>query len=174
MHEFIGETVTRLTWTLFFSGVRKPFTAEYNRRMRTGTFSVDGKIEFQWSCEDPSECPELPYTMTKQGQKFALSWLVTDTKETFELRVNDRSLNALKYLDSGFKLEDDKVSVFRADTKINNNEVTSNSSSFEHLTGLLTHKILEMVSDVEPVTKISFCNTFMETEVMNETIASLA
>jgi len=43
---------------------------------------------FQWSCEDPAECPELPYVMTKEGQKFVLSWLVTDVNETFELKVN--------------------------------------------------------------------------------------
>ena len=44
VHEFIGETVTRLTWTLFLFGVCTPFTAEFNRRMQTGTFRVDGKI----------------------------------------------------------------------------------------------------------------------------------
>ena len=67
VHEFIGETVTRLTWTLFLFGVCTPFTAEFNKRMQTGTYSVAGKIVFQWSCEDPAESSDLPYVMTKEG-----------------------------------------------------------------------------------------------------------
>lgn len=112
VHEFIGETLTRITWTLFLYGVCTPFTAEFNRRMQTGTFSVAGKIEFQWNCEDPAECAELPYTMTKQGQKFVLSWNVTETKECFDLKVNNGCMDALKYLYSGFKLSDAKVFLF--------------------------------------------------------------
>ena len=65
VHEFCGETVTRLTWILFLFGVCTPFTAEFNKRMQTGTYSVDGKIVFQWSCEDPAESPDLPHVMTK-------------------------------------------------------------------------------------------------------------
>ena len=93
--------MTRLTWTLFLFGVCTPFTAEFNRRMQTGTYAVDGKIVYQWNCEDPAESADLPYILTKQGQKFILSWIETDSNETFDLSVNNDSLNALKYLDSG-------------------------------------------------------------------------
>ena len=67
VYEFIGETVTRLTWTLFLFGVCAPFTAEFNKRMQTGTFQVAGKTVFQWDCEDPAQSPDLPYHMIKQG-----------------------------------------------------------------------------------------------------------
>lgn len=155
VHEFIGETITRLTWTLFLSGVRASFTAEFNKRMQTGTISVDGKIVFQWNCEDPAESPDLPYNMTKQGQKFTLSWIVTDIKETFELKVNNESLEALKYLDSGFQLSDNKVLVFKAEIKINDKEVTSPRDQYEYLPGILSHKVLDKVGE-SPVTKIWF------------------
>ena len=65
VHEFIGETVTRITWILFLSGIRFPFTAEFNKRMQTGSFKIDGKIEFQWSCEDPAESSDLPHIITR-------------------------------------------------------------------------------------------------------------
>ena len=86
--EHLGETITRITWLLFLFGVRVSFTAEYNRRMKTGLLQVAGKTVFQWNCEDPSDCPDLPHTFTREGQKFSLSWLVTDLKETFDLKVN--------------------------------------------------------------------------------------
>ena len=119
VHEFIGETITRLTWTLFLFGICTPFTAEFNKRMQTGSFSVSGKIVFQWNCENPAESSDLPYVTTKEGQKFVLSWIVTDIKETFDLKVNNDSLNVLKYLDSAFQLSDAKVSIFKANTTIN-------------------------------------------------------
>ena len=153
MHEFIGETVTRITWTLFLSGVCTPFTAEFNKRMQTGYFSVDGKFVFQWNCENPAESPDLPHVMTRQGQKFVLSWIESESKETFDLKVNNSPLNSLKYLDSAFQMSDDKCQVFKASTKINDNEVTSNIASFEHVSGLLTHKILDKIGEA-PVTYI--------------------
>ena len=33
IHEFIGETVTCVTWTIFLFGVLVPFTAEHNKRI---------------------------------------------------------------------------------------------------------------------------------------------
>ena len=69
---------------------------------------------FKWNCKDPAESPDLPHVMTKEGQKFELSWIEMDTKESFDLKVNNDSLNALKYLDSGFQLSDNKVSLFKA------------------------------------------------------------
>ena len=164
--------MTRLTWTLFLFGVCTPFTAEFNKRMQTGTFSVSGKIVFQWNCEDPTESPDLPYLMTRQGQKFVLSWIVTDTKESFDLKVNNESLDALKYLDSAFRISDDKVSVFQAHTKINGVQVTSVSDTFEHLPGRLTHKILEKIADVTPVTQIDLSWVRLDNSVLNESIAS--
>ena len=175
VHEFIGETVTHLTWTLFLFGVRIPFTAEFNKRMQTGTYAVGGNIVFQWNCEDPSESSDLPYVMAKQGQKFVLSWIVTDIKETFDLQVNNDSLNVLKYLDSGFQLSDQKVNLFQATTIINEKQVTDSDiqNAFEHLPGVLTHKILEKVGEV-PVTEIAFHYASVDTGVLNETIASFS
>lgn len=174
-YEYMGETITRLTWTLFLFGVCTPFTAEFNRRSQTGTFSVGGKTVFHWSCEDPADSSDLPYVMTREGQKFILSWIVTDTKETFDLRVNNSSLNTLKYLDSAFQLTDDKVSLFKAKLSINELEVTDfrESRIFEYQPGVLTHKILEKLGDETPVTKIELTETDLETGVMNETISSL-
>jgi len=113
--------------------------------------------------------------VTKQGQKFALSWINTDSKETFELKVNNDSLNALKYLDSGFKLSDDKVNLFRADISVNGQKVTSEDERdiFEHQAGLLTHKILKVIGE-DQVTSIQLSEASLETEVMNETIASFS
>ena len=48
------------------------------------------------------------------GLLFVLSWIITDMKETFDLKVNNDSLNALKYLDSSFRISNDKVTCFRA------------------------------------------------------------
>ena len=63
--------------------------------------------------------------------------------ETFDLKVNNDPLNTLKYLDSGFSLSMDQVSVFRADTRINRQDITKSKYGFEHLPGVLTHKILD-------------------------------
>ena len=66
-------------------------------------------------------------------------------KETFDLRVNNSSLNTLKYLDSGFQLSNDKVVLYKANTKINKKWVTTNlfeRDLFEYQSGILTHKIL--------------------------------
>ena len=41
--EFNGETITRKTWLLFIKGLRVPFEAEFNRRMKTGAMLVNGK-----------------------------------------------------------------------------------------------------------------------------------
>ena len=71
-----------------------------------------------------------------------LSWIVSDTKETFDLKVNNSPLNALKYLDSGFQLSSQKLSVFEAYTRINGETVTCSGEFFEYLPGILTHKIL--------------------------------
>ena len=101
-----------------------------------------------------------------------LSWIVTDVKETFDLKINNNSLNALKYLDSGFQLSDNKVSLFQSDTRINEVDVTDQSEPFEYLPGVLTHKILEKVADVVPVTKIELNSASLDTGVLNETISS--
>ena len=107
--EFIGETITRVTWLIFLYGVNVPFTAEFNRRSQTATFEVAGKLVSQWSCEDPARSDSLPYTLTKQNQKFVLNWLVTSDKETFELQVNGQNLSVYTYLDSSFQLVDDQI-----------------------------------------------------------------
>ena len=122
--------------------------------MQTGTLEIDGKIVFQWNCEDPAECSHLPYLRIKDGQKFVLSWLVTDMQETFDLKVNNQAVSSYNYLDSSFKLEDDQVTLFQASIKINKHDVTKSKHTQEHLPGILTHKILEKVADVTPVTKI--------------------
>jgi len=41
----------------------------------------------------------------REGQKFVVVWVVTDTKETFALQVNGSALNTLVYLDRSFKCE---------------------------------------------------------------------
>ena len=107
--KYIGETITRTTWLFFFFGLRVPFTAEYNRRMQTGSLTVAGKVVFQWSCQNPADCDALPYYMTRNGQKFELAWIVGDSEETFDLRVNGRPVESLVYLDRSFQHSDDKV-----------------------------------------------------------------
>ena len=107
--EYIGETITRVDWLLFLRGLRITFTAEHNRRTQTCTIYVAGKIVSQFSCEDPSETPELPYLITREGQKFVVAWIITDLKETFALQVNTRALETLVFLDSSFKLESDEA-----------------------------------------------------------------
>ena len=62
---FKGKTITRVSWILFLKGSRISLTAVYNERLQTGILYQDGKILFQFSCEDPSECPDLPYFFTK-------------------------------------------------------------------------------------------------------------
>ena len=47
------------------------------------------------------------------------------------------------------------------------------SKVFEHQPGVLTHKILEKVGEA-PVTEISMIKASLETEVLNETIASFS
>ena len=44
--EHIGETIIMVTWILFIIGLRVSVTAEFNRRMQTGTLSVGGKVVF--------------------------------------------------------------------------------------------------------------------------------
>ena len=53
IHEFIGESLTRVTWLLFLFGKPVPFTAEYERRSQKGTLEIDGKPVHEWTCEDP-------------------------------------------------------------------------------------------------------------------------
>ena len=40
--------------------------------------------------------------MTKAGLKFVLFWLVTDEKETFDLKVNNAAIDTLSFIDSTF------------------------------------------------------------------------
>jgi len=100
-----------------------------------------------------------------------LSWIESETKETFDLKVNNSPLSVLKYLDIKFKLSDDKVSLFQARTAINGHEVTdwSDKETFEYQPGILTHKILDRVGEA-PVTNIEFSSAAVETGVTNETI----
>ena len=65
--EHIGETITRVDWLVFLRGVSTTFAAEHNKRTQTCTISVAGKMVSQFSCEDPSETPELPYLITREG-----------------------------------------------------------------------------------------------------------
>ena len=65
--EYIGETITRVNWLLFVRGLRTTFAAEHNKRTQTCTISVVGKIVHQFTCEDPSNTPELPYVFTREG-----------------------------------------------------------------------------------------------------------
>ena len=117
--EYIGETITRVDWLLFLRGLRITFSAEHNKRTHTCTIYVAGKIVIQFSCEDPSETPELPYLITREGQKFVVAWIITDLKETFALQVNTRALETLVFLDSSFKLESEKPQIYKAFTMIN-------------------------------------------------------
>ena len=169
--EFIGETITRVTWTLFLSGVKVLFTAEHNRRMQTGSLLVSGKIVFQWNCEDPAESSDLPYLMTKESQKFTLSWLVTDTKESFDLQVNNKPMDRLVFLDSSFKLTDDNVEVYHANTIINGQAVTDENRRFEHSPCVLTHMVLDKIGE-DQITEIRLERPNLATSQMNETLAT--
>ena len=100
-----------------------------------------------------------------------LSWIVTDVKETFDLKVNNDTLDALKYLDRAFRLSDDQVSIFQATTLINDKKITSSEASYEHLPGVLTHKILEKIGEAV-VEMIKMDRARIETGVMNECIAT--
>ena len=53
VHEFIGNSLTRVTWHLFLFGKAVPFTAEYEKRSQKGTLEIDGKPVHEWTCEDP-------------------------------------------------------------------------------------------------------------------------
>ena len=111
--------------------------------------------------------------MTKAGLKFVLYWLVTDEKETFDLKVNNQPVSTLRFLDSRFKLTDAKVQLFTASTEINSQQVTSHHEPFEYHPGIIVHKILEEAGEA-PVTTIYFEQSSLETSVMNETLATFA
>ena len=52
--------------------------------------------------------------------------------------------------------------------------MTTNKDTYEHLPGVLKHKILEKVSDVAPVTEIELHRAALETGALNETIATFS
>ena len=162
-----------MTWTLFLTGVKVPITADFNRRMQTGSLMISGKIVFQWKCEDPAESDELPYNFTREHQKFSLIWLETDLKESFELKVNGGPLSSLEFLDPSFQISNEKPLSFEAQTIINDLKVTTVEQNFEHLPGVLLHKILDKIGEQE-VTKVALIMSHMSTPVVNETLAALA
>ena len=118
---------------------------------------MDGKVVHSWNCEDPYECKDLPYVHTKDGHKFVFSWLVTDIKETFDMKVNNEAVEVLTYLDSSFKLSEDVAHIYKANTVIypspynyRSFKIATNVTNlvFEQKPGILMHKILYKIGDI--------------------------
>ena len=118
-------------------------TIELNKRTKMCLLWIGGKLVKQWLCKVPHNCPDLPHTLIWDSMKLQFFYVATDTQETFDLKVNNDCLSVLKYLDSGFQLSNACVSVFDANTIINGALVTKGDHTFEHLPGVLMHKILE-------------------------------
>ena len=94
----------------------------------------------------------MPHIFIREGHKFALLWVESDTDDTFDLKVDDQALSSLKYLDSSFSLVREKPDVFKAYLDLNEwDRVASLQDTFEFLPGILAHKILDTIGE-KPVT----------------------
>ena len=107
--------------------------------------------------------------------KLAISWLVTDVKETFDLQVNDSSMEELLFLEKSFRLKDDhQVKLCTATIKINGMRVVD--ETFDNTPGWLTHRILDVIGE-EPISELemgSILNTVdASTPVLSEVFATL-
>ena len=107
--ESVCATLAKVTFQLFIEGELTPIECEYDKRSQYMRVLLNGKVLTEFFCEDPYTANELPYFFTILHVKLVITWVVTNTFETFDLQVNGDSMKKLIFLDPTFRLTDDKV-----------------------------------------------------------------